>query len=132
MEARAYIKYLKTSPKKLRFLVGEIKKMGPVKALDHLFYTHKRAAKFLYKAIKSALDNAEKVLKRDKNLFEFKLLTIEEGPRLKRFRAGGRGVAKPYKIKTAHIKIILTVKENEKKQSDNNEKLNKKLKNRAK
>lgn len=120
MEAKAYIKYLKISPKKLRFLVGDIKKMEPVKALDHLFYTHKRTAKFLYKAIKSALDNAEKVLKRDKNLFEFRLLTIEEGPRLKRFRAGGRGVAKPFKIKTAHIKIILALKENKKEQFINN------------
>lgn len=120
MEAKAYIKYLKISPKKLRFLVGDIKKMEPVRALDHLFYTHKKTAKFLYKAIKSALDNAEKVLKRDKNLFEFRLLTIEEGPRLKRFRAGGRGVAKPFKIKTAHIKIILALKENKKEQFINN------------
>ena len=107
MEIKAYIKNVRISPKKLRFLLPAIKKLSPVEALDYLFYTPKKGARILYKAIKSALDNAKNVLKTNENLLKFKLFTIEEGPRLKRYRPGGRGTVKPIKRKMSHIKIVL-------------------------
>jgi len=108
MEVQTYIKNLKISPKKLRFLLAEIKKKKPADALDHLFYTPKKPAKIFYKAIKSAVDNAKSTLKTNENLLKFKLLTVEEGRRLKRFQPGGRGTPKSIMKRYAHIKIILT------------------------
>jgi large subunit ribosomal protein L22 len=101
------MKNLRISPKKLRFLLQEIKKRKPVEVLDYLYYSPNKSAKVFYKAIKSAVANAKNTLKVDENLLQFKLLTVEEGQKLRRFRPGGRGTAKPFKRRFAHIKIIL-------------------------
>ncbi|MFH1827287.1 MAG: 50S ribosomal protein L22 [bacterium] len=106
MEAKAYIKNVKISPKKIRFLLDDVKKMDPYKAINHLYYTPNKAAKILYKAIKSAIDNA-KNLSKDTVGLKFKTLLIEEGRKLKRFRAGGRGNAKPILKRYSHIKVVL-------------------------
>jgi large subunit ribosomal protein L22 len=70
----------------------------------------KRGAKLFHKEIKSAISNAKTKLKTSDDLLRFKLLTVEQGSKLKRYRAGGRGTAKPFERKTAHIKIILISK----------------------
>lgn len=111
MESRTYIKNVKITPKKLRFLAPEVASLGPVTALEYLEYTPKKGARIFYKAIKSAINNATQTLKAEPEKLVFKHLIIEEGTKLKRFRAGGRGTAKPYRKKFAHIKIVLTTKE---------------------
>ncbi len=121
MESRTYIKNIRISPKKLRFLLPEIKKMKPVEALDYLFYTPKKTAKIFYKAIKSALNNAKNVLKTDEGFLKFKLLTVEEGSRLKRYRPGGRGTVKPIVKRMAHIRIILEMENKDKNQNSKSE-----------
>lgn len=110
MESTTYIKYLKISPKKLRFLLGQIKKHTPHEALSYLIYTRKRAAHFWHQAIRSALANAQHTLKQDAPVLQFKTLTVEEGPRLKRWNPGARGRAKPYRRRMSHIKIVLKSK----------------------
>jgi len=40
-------------------------------------------------------------------MLKFKLLTIEEGHVLKRYKPGSRGMANPIKRRLSHIKIIL-------------------------
>lgn len=107
MEHRSYTKYVRISPKKLRFLVDDVKSKLAKEALDQLYYSNKRAAKILYKAIKSALDGAKKDPKVDEASLKIEKLIVEEGPSLKRFRAGGRGIAKPYKRRSSHIKVVL-------------------------
>lgn len=107
MEFKAYIKNVRISPKKLRFFLPVIKKLTPSEAMNYLFYMPQKAAKILYKSIKSAVDNAKSVAKIEENLLKFKFLTIEQGFVFKRYRPGGRGTVKPYKKRTAHIKIIL-------------------------
>ncbi len=107
MESQTYIKNIRISAKKLRFMTGDIKKRNPVDALHHLNYMPKRGARLIYKAIKSAISNAKVKLKVGDDLLRFKLLTIEQGRKLKRYRAGGRGTAKPFQRQSAHIKIIL-------------------------
>lgn len=111
MENTTYIKYMRTSPKKLRFLIDGVKKMKPTVALRSLFYSNKKSSKILYKVIKSAVDNAKRALKIDENLLEFKVLTVEEGPSMKRSKAGGRGNVRILKRRSSHVKIVLHVKE---------------------
>lgn len=107
MKGKAYIKFVRTSPKKLRFLIDDIKKMTPAAALTALQYSAKRSAKVLYKAIKSAVDNIKAEVK-DQSGLKFEALIIEEGPALKRMRAGGRGTAKLFKRRSSHIKVIVS------------------------
>ncbi|MCX7880905.1 MAG: 50S ribosomal protein L22 [Patescibacteria group bacterium] len=111
MEAKAYIKNVKISPKKLRFLLPEVKKLKPLEALDYLFYTPKKGARILYQALKSAIDNAKKTLKIKEDLLKFKVLTVEEGQKLKRYQPGGRGTVKPIVKRMSHIKVILESEE---------------------
>ncbi len=112
MESTTYLKNLRISPKKLRFFLPAVKTMSPVQSAEYLFYVNKKQANIFYKAIKSAINNAKNTLKVDPDLLQFKLLTVEEGQKLKRFKAGGRGTAKPIKRRLSHIKIILKAKEN--------------------
>ncbi len=112
MESLTYLKNLHVSPKKLRFFLAAVKKMTPAESVDYLYYVNKKPAAVLYKAIKSALSNAKSALKVDTGLLQFKLLTVEEGQKLKRYKAGSRGTAKPIKRRLSHIKIILKSVEN--------------------
>lgn len=106
-EARAHIKYVRISAIKLRMLVDWVKSMKPHIALDHLSVNQNRTAKVLYKAIKSAVDNGITTKGMDRQGMKFKTLMIDEGPGLKRFRAGARGTAKPYVRPLTHITVVL-------------------------
>ncbi len=110
-EARAYIKNLPITPKKLRFLLPTIKKMSPKEALEKLPYINKKAARIFHKVIKSAVDNAKNLHGASEDMLKFKLLTVEEGLKLKRWRAGSRGRAMPFMRRRSHIKVILEVEE---------------------
>ncbi len=106
-ESRAHIKYVRISAIKLRTLVDWVKSMKPHIALDHLSVNQNRTAKVLYKAIKSAVDNGVTTKGMDRQGMKFKTLMIDEGPGLKRFRAGARGTAKPYTRPLSHITVVL-------------------------
>lgn len=108
MESVTYLKNIKITPKKLRFLVPTVKQYKPRAAANHLYYMTNKNAKVLYKAVQSAISNATQSLKVNEDLLQFKVFTIEEGQKLKRYNAGSRGMAKPYVRRFAHIKIILT------------------------
>ena len=107
MEAKASVTDVHSTPKKLRTLLMDVKKMSPVKAMDHLFYSPKKSANILYKVIKSAVDNAKATLQIDANLLEFKLLKVDQGHSLRRYNPGSRGNAKPYRKHFAHIDVVV-------------------------
>jgi len=98
-----------TSPQKLREVVYMIKNLSPVNAVDRLPFTHKKAAEELGKVIKSAVANAKQMGAQESELV-FKAIEINEGPRLKRFRAGSRGRAKPYARRMSHIRVVVETK----------------------
>jgi large subunit ribosomal protein L22 len=79
-----------------------------VEATNVLYYSPKRSARIFYKAIKSAINNAKQTLKVSDDLLQFKLFTVEEGQKLKRYLPGSRGNVKPVKKRYSHIKIVLT------------------------
>ncbi len=82
-----------------------VRKMNPGEALNILAFTNKSAAKDLQEAIKVALANAKL---RGLPQASFKSIEINEGPKMRRFKAGTRGRVKPFKRRMAHIKIVLT------------------------
>lgn len=110
MESHTYIKNVKVTPKKLRMIASVVKKSSPKQAVEQLYYTPKKAAKILYKAIQSSITNAKQKLKTADDSLEFQSLIIEEGQKLKRFRPGSRGSAKPFVRRYSHIKIVLKAK----------------------
>ncbi len=107
MEVMTIQKYMHTSPRKLRLVADMVRKMGPSQALDVLRVTPKDAAKDLAKALETVLANAkQKGMNASK--ISLKSLEINESAKMRRYRAGTRGRAKPFKRRMAHIKIILT------------------------
>lgn len=110
MEAKASVTDVHSTPKKLRTLLTDIKKMSPVKAMDHLLYSPKKSANILYKVIKSAVDNAKATLQIDPHLLEFKILKVDQGHALRRYNPGSRGNAKPYRKQFSHISVVVAAK----------------------
>lgn len=107
MEINATQKYIGATPRKLRLVADMIRTLPPQKALEILEFTPKDAARDLSKAIMTAMANAkQKGMELSKA--GFKKIEINEGPKLRRFRAGTKGRAKPYKKRTSHIKIVLS------------------------
>ena len=115
MEAKASVTDVHSTPKKLRILLTDIKKMSPLKAMDLLYYSPKKSAMIFYKVIKSAVDNAKATLQIDANLLEFRLLKVDQGHALRRYNPGSRGTSKPYRKQFAHIQVVVGVKAQPKK-----------------
>lgn len=107
MEATTIQKYIHTTPRKLRLVADMVREMTPNKALDILAITKKYAAKEILRAINTAISNAKQD-GADIDKLTFKKIEINEGPRMKRYRASARGRARPYSKKMAHIKIVLS------------------------
>ena len=107
MEIKAQAKYIRMSPKKIRFYLKDVKKTTPAVALARLALSPDRAAKMLHGVLKSALANAKNNLQIEENEVQFSVLKVDEAPYLKRFRAGSKGMAKPYLRRSSHITIVL-------------------------
>jgi len=87
-----------------------IKGLTPEDAVEKLPFTGRRASDLLRKVILTAIANAKQKDVNPSDLI-FKEVQINEGPRLKRYRAGARGRAKPYKKRMSHIRVVLMVQE---------------------
>jgi len=109
-EFKATQKYLLMSPRKVRLVVGVIKKMKPAEAVEKLPFVQKRAAGDLGKVIKSAIAAAKVQGVSDTDLV-FKEIQIGEGPRLKRGKPVSRGMWHPFKRRMSHIRVVLTTVE---------------------
>lgn len=112
MDIKSVQKYTIRSPRKLREVVPLIKKMTPLDAVDKLPFIKNAGAETIRKVIQAAVASARQKGISDKDLI-FKEIQINEGPRLKRFRAGARGRAKPYRRRMSHIRVILTTAKSE-------------------
>lgn len=100
-------KFIHTSPRKLRLVADMVRKMKPADALDVLRVTQKLAAKDLAKALETVLANS-KQKGMDIEKVVFKTIEINEGTKMRRYRASARGRVRPFKRRMAHIKIVLS------------------------
>jgi large subunit ribosomal protein L22 len=111
MEFVSSAKYARVSPRKAREVVRMIKTLQPDSALEVLPHVNKRFAQMLFKVVATAVSNA--VNKgADRSSLRFKEIQVNEGPKLKRYRPGSRGAAKPYVKRMSHIRIVLETKTN--------------------
>lgn len=111
MEVRATQKYILTSPKKIREVASLVKRLTPGQALERLPFIRKGSARELQKVIAVAIANAKQQGEANIDNLVFKEILVNEGPRLKRWRAGARGRAKPYKKRMSHIRVVLKTRE---------------------
>lgn len=114
MEVTAVAKNIRISPKKVRLVVDQIKKMNPHQALAILDFTPKSSAKPIKKVIASAIANAKNNFGQDEKTLKFKSLFIGKGPVSRRYQPVARGRAHPILKRTSHITVILEGEETKK------------------
>ncbi|MEK7519444.1 MAG: 50S ribosomal protein L22 [Patescibacteria group bacterium] len=107
MSVIAKLRYLRIAPRKVRLVTPLIKGKEVNKAEIILKFTVKKAAQPILKLLKSAVASARHNFQLDeKNLYISKI-TVDEGPKFKRWRARARGRAAEIQKKTSHITLIL-------------------------
>ncbi len=108
MEAKAVEKFIRISPRKLRYVADAIRAKRVDDAVDLLTFTTKKAALIIRKAVQSAAANATENHKMNEDDLVVEKIFINEGPILKRFRPRARGRATKIRKRTSHLTVIVS------------------------
>lgn len=111
MQAKAKLRYLRTSPRKVRLVADVIRGLSVKSAQNQLQFMNKRAAGPMLKLLNSVIANAENNFKLKKDNLYIKELCVDEGPTLKRWMPRAMGRAAPINKRTSHISIVLGERE---------------------
>ncbi len=103
----ASLRYVRSSPRKMRLVADMIRGKKALRALDILALTNKQPAKHLLKLVRSAVANAEHNHKYTVDSLRVKSITVDGGPVLKRFMPKAHGRATPVRERTAHVNVVL-------------------------
>ncbi len=105
--AKAVLRKVRVSPQKLNLVASMIRGMKVDKAMGTLIHSRKRIADDVYKALKSAVSNAEQKSIDISDLY-VKEAYVGYSIKLRRFHARGRGrgstITKPF----SHLTIIVS------------------------
>jgi len=108
LEAKAVERYIRISPRKIRYIVDMVKSKPIEDVIDILSLTPKKAAAIVKKAVESAVANAtENHEMKEEDLFISKMV-VNEGPVLKRFKPRARGRATRIRKRTAHLSVYVS------------------------
>ena len=94
MQVKAYTKYARMSPRKVREITQAIKVATPPKQL-RCFASFHVSARLVSKTLQSAIANAENNNNLSSDALKVESATVEQGPTFKRFRPAARGSAHP-------------------------------------
>jgi large subunit ribosomal protein L22 len=108
MEVQALTRYAHMSPKKVREVARTIQGRKAPEAVDYLTLIPRKSARLIAKTLRSAIANAENNNNLSADSLTVKSAVVENGPVLKRFKAGAKGTAMPRRKKMSHIRIILS------------------------
>ena len=108
-EARAYLKFVRISPRKVKIVLDLIRGKDAVTARGILKNTPKAASEYLIKLLDTAVANAENNFSMNKDSLYVSECFVCPGPTLKRMMPRGKGSADRIMKRTSHI--TLAVKE---------------------
>jgi large subunit ribosomal protein L22 len=112
MPVKAKLNYLRIAPRKVRLLADLIRGKSVDQAQSILNLTVKRGSLPLLKLLKSAVTSAQNQIgAKSQNLYISKI-TVDEGPKLKRFMPRARGSAYEIQKKTSHVTLVLDLEDN--------------------
>ncbi len=110
-EARAYAKFLRTSPRKLNLVAAMIRGKSAEKALIDLTFSQRRIAKDVQKVLKAAVTNAENNHNLDVDRLVVAEASVGRTMSMKRFHARGRGRAS--RVEKPFSRLTIVVREGE-------------------
>ena len=104
----ASLSFLRIAPRKVRIVADNVRGLPVGAALAMLKYTPQAAAKPLAKLLRSAVSNAEnKGGHVDVDALYVKTLTVDGGPKMRRFMARAMGRAFRIEKRTSHVYVEL-------------------------
>ncbi|MDD6098120.1 MAG: 50S ribosomal protein L22 [Ruminococcus sp.] len=111
MEARAYLRNARISPRKVQIVLDLIRNKPADIALATLDLTPKAASPIVAKLVKSAMANAENNFSMDKDNLYVSECFVTPGPIMKRIMPRAQGRAYRIFKRTSHITVVLKEKE---------------------
>ena len=110
MEAKAHLKYLRISPRKVQIVADLIRGKDVGSAMAILMQTPKAASEPLVKLLKSAVANAENNFGMDVEKLVVSQVFATPGPILKRMRPRAQGRAFRINKRTSHVTLAVAEK----------------------
>ena len=107
MEARATVKYVRTSPRKMRRAVDLIRGQHVEEARRILRFSTLGASRDLDKLLSSAVANAEQRPGVIADNLWISRAWVDEGPTLRRFRPRAYGRATKVRKRTSHVTLVV-------------------------
>ena len=107
MEAKAYLRYARISPRKVSIVLDLIRGKNARVATAILNNTPKAASEYLVKLLKSAMANAEHNHQMDPSKLYVAECFVTPGPTLKRIMPRAKGSADRILKRTSHVTIVL-------------------------
>ncbi len=107
MEAKAVAKYVRMSPSKLKPVTDLVRGKDLTEALTILKFTPGKSAELVEKVVQSAKANAENNFEMDADKLYVAEIHANQGPTMKRWRAGAQGRAGKILKRSSHIGVTL-------------------------
>lgn len=109
MEAKAVAKYVRMSPIKLKPIADLVRGKDLNEALNILKFTPGKGSEIVEKVVQSAAANAENNFDMNPDNLYVAEISANQGPTMKRFRAGAQGRASMILKRSSHV--VVTLKE---------------------
>lgn len=116
MEARAILRYARVAPRKARRVIDLVRGKEVEEALTILRFLPQHASFTVEKVLRSAVANAKNRNIGDIDDLVVSKAYVDQGPALKRFKAGPMGRAMQRKKYMSHITMVLAPKSGKNKQ----------------
>ncbi len=107
MPTTVKLRYLRITPRKVRLVADLIRNKSVEEAQTILNFTIKKAVGPLTKLLKSAVASAKNNFHLEESNLRVSKITIDEGPKYKRWMPRARGQAYEIQKKTSHITLVL-------------------------
>lgn len=107
MAVIAKLRYLRIAPRKVRLVADLIRGKSIEKAQTILNFTIKKASLPLIKLLNQAIANAKNNFQLESSNLYISKITVDEGPKYKRWQPRARGQAYEIQKKTSHVTVIL-------------------------
>jgi large subunit ribosomal protein L22 len=107
MEAKASMKYVRTSPRKMRRVIDMVRGQHVEEARRILRFSPLGASKDVGKLLDSAVANAEQTPGIVAQNLMVDRIFVDQGPTLKRFRPRAYGRATKVRKRTSHVTVVV-------------------------
>jgi len=108
MEIKVKLSNLRTAPRKVRQVIDLVRGKKVPEAQSMLLFTVNRSARPVLKLLNSAVAAAKHDLHIDESNLFISKITVDEGPKLKRWHPMSRGRAYPIMKRSSHVALVLS------------------------